>query len=119
VIERSPIETGKLSNGNGEIGTAGGFQVYADAGAGGQALDALLNTDVYQAKTIDQVIAAYAPASDNNNTAAYQKTVRKSLGVSGDTQLSGLSATQLKILENTIRRVEGWQEGTVTSRRPQ
>lgn len=55
---------------NGRIRTATAFQVHPDVSTAADALDALLKTDYNQGKTAEQVIAAYAPVSDENNTAA-------------------------------------------------
>ena len=66
--------------------------------------------------TIDGTIELYAPASHGNNTAAYQAAARKAVGVGGSVKLSDLTGPQMQSLMTIIRRVEGWQEGTVTYR---
>ncbi|MBF9232322.1 hypothetical protein [Microvirga alba] len=87
-----------------------GFAIFANYEVGRNAMEALLQTQKYQARTIDEVIAAYAP-SHENNTALYQKIVRDALGVSGSEKLSNLSNDQLEVLADTIQKVEGYKEG--------
>lgn len=97
----------------GAVGTSLGFAVFPSENAGASALHSLLQSKPYQTKILDQAIAAFALPSENN-TAAYQGTIRRAVGVSGDTKLSELSAEEMQQLEAAIRRHEGWKEGSVS-----
>jgi hypothetical protein len=107
------LRPGSISSSHGSIGQAHGFSVFPDAGTGGNAQVALLYTKTYQEKTVNQTIAAYAPSTENN-TPAYQQFVQNAVGVSGNTQLNTLSATQMGTLATTIRQYEGSKAGSVT-----
>lgn len=109
------VRPGKLTSGTGEVGVAGGFQVYPDESTGTAALGSLLSSPFYQSKSVDGAIAAFAPAFENN-TVAYQRAVRAGVGAAGGTALSDLTSGQMQALVRTIRRVEGWTPGTVTYR---
>jgi hypothetical protein len=59
-----------------------------------EGLEALYNQiQLYASRglTIDQMMAIYAPASDDNNPAAYAQRIAAALGVSVDTPLSALT----------------------------
>ena len=64
-----------------------GFAIFPDADTGKRALYALLQTKGYKDKTVDQLVARYAPSSENN-TGAYQASVRKLTGLAGNTPVS-------------------------------
>jgi len=69
------IRPGKISKRNGQIGVAGSFAVFSDYKSGHQALlDALRTT--FGNMSIDQLVAQYAPAHENN-TAMYKKFIHK------------------------------------------
>ena len=108
------IEKGRnFGRNHGAIGESQGKAVFPDAQTGENAQAALLNTAAYQSRTIDEVIERYAPKEDHNNTAAYQRFVRRFVGVRGNVRLSALNAKQKQKLIRAIRQYEGWREGTV------
>jgi len=104
---------GNLRSGDSSIGTNNGFAVFPDLASGNSALNSLLQTPVYQALSVNAAIARYAPASEND-TSSYQTTVANSLGVSGTTPLSSLSTAQMQTLQGAIRKVEGYNPGTIS-----
>ena len=96
----------------GAIGSNGNFAVFPDVATGTAALTALLNGSTYRALSVNDAIARYAPAFENNTT-AYQSFITNSLGVSGSTTLNALSASQLQTLQTAIQKQEGYTAGTV------
>lgn len=83
---------------------------------GGQgALVRLLETSTYQGLSLNDAIARYAPASEND-TENYQKFVQGRVGVGGDVKLSDFTDEQLRNMAQAIRTIEGWREGTVKIR---
>jgi len=104
------IVDGDFARNNGAISTDGRFAVFPDADTGFRALNSLLRTPRYQNSSVDQAIARYAPPNEND-TAAYQAGVRRAVGVSGDTQLSDLSAEQMDRMAQAIARIEGYHQG--------
>jgi len=97
----------------GAIGSNNGFAVFPDVSTGSAALAGILNTQTYQALSVDAAIARYAPSFENN-TSAYQAFVTGTLGVSGSTTLNSLSQTQMASLQSAIQKQEGYTAGTVS-----
>ncbi|HEY5961917.1 MAG TPA: DUF4157 domain-containing protein [Polyangiaceae bacterium] len=106
---------GNMRHGATAIGSAGGFAVFADYDAGFSAMLDQLGSETFQKLTIKQTIARWAPPSENDTT-AYLAAVRRQMGMDLATKLSDLNGEQLEMLANTIQRIEGWGEGTVTTR---
>jgi hypothetical protein len=109
------IEAGDFTDSHGAIGKDKGFGVFPTPEAGWAALDADLRTSKYQAKSIDDAIAAYAPPYGKNgkflnDTPKYQASVRAALGVSGNTKLSALTPQQFEMLKQTIAQIEGFYD---------
>jgi hypothetical protein len=73
----------------------------------------LLLRPQYQALTVADAAARYAPPNENN-TAAYQQIVTNEVALPGTTQMNTLTNNQLDGVVRAIRHAEGWQEGTVT-----
>jgi hypothetical protein len=107
------VEAGSFASGNGGIGADGRFAVFPTSGTGTNALDSLLHGPTYENLTIDQVVARYAPAFENN-TAGYQQFLHSVVGINGNTALSSLSPAQFSVLESGIARYRG----TVFTRTP-
>lgn len=97
------------------IGEAGGFAVFPDYATGRATLGDLLSQDFYQNLTVNDAITRFAPPVENN-TAAYQGFVSRSVGVPGTRLMSSLSSQQFQNTLNTIQRMEGWREGDVIRR---
>jgi len=106
------LRNSAFSTAKGSLGEAGGFAVFASEQEGMSALIALLKTNIYQLLSLFSAISRYAPSSENN-TANYQQFIEKITGLRGDTPLNSLSTSQLKQVAFAIRRIEGWQAGTV------
>lgn len=94
------------------MGEAGGFAVFANEERGMDALIALLNTNTYQLLSLFDAIRRYAPPNENN-TLNYQKFIERITGIRADTPLNSLSENQLEQVAVAIKRIEGWQVGTV------
>lgn len=108
------LRNSSFSRRHGSLGEAGGFAVFDAEATGQAALEGLLGTNTYQNLTIDNAIARFAPANENN-TRAYQAQVRSTLGMAGSTPMRQLSATQVHQMSRVIRAIEGWRPGTVTN----
>lgn len=85
---------------------SGPFRVVLSQAVGRRGMDALLHSGTYFTLSINDAIATWAPAFENN-TASYQQFLTNALGVSGSTPLSSLSPSQFQTLENAISRQEG------------
>jgi hypothetical protein len=109
----STEEYGPFAKSAGAIRHDGRFAICPTTEAGFTALDVLLSTPRYETMTIDAAIARLAPDFENN-TSAYQASVRAAVGVSGDTPVSSLTARQTVALQHAIARVEGYYSSTVS-----
>jgi hypothetical protein len=74
--------------------------------AGFQGMDTLLQSSLYINLSINDAVAQYAPAMENN-TAGYQQFLTNVLGVSGSTPLSSLSPSQFFTMKKAITVQEG------------
>ncbi len=95
----------------GAIGKAGGFAVFPDEATGMYAIETLLRTDSYNKLTIAGAVSRYAPPSENN-TVAYYNRLSKITGLSINKRMSDLSAEELTSVARAIRAIEGWETGT-------
>ena len=105
---------GRCINDKYAIGTDGTFVVFPDFESGINAVKRLLRSNSYNNLTIAATIDQYAPKDDNNNTAAYQLSIKNRTGFSLNTKMSDLTDAQLDILINAIHIHEGYKEGTIT-----
>jgi hypothetical protein len=97
---------------HGAIGRSGDFAIFPDEAAGDAALDSWLHDAKRRDSTLDDMIEnEYAPPKEND-TKAYQRFVRRRLGVPGNTQLKNLTPDQMTSLKRIIRAMEGWKPGT-------
>jgi hypothetical protein len=99
----------------GQIGTAGGFAVFASAESGFAALKALLARPFYTQKTLTQAMAAYAPPADNNPTPLYTAFVALHAGLGANRLLSTLTDAERTLLVHAIAVFEKATPGTVVS----
>jgi RHS repeat-associated protein len=83
------ILSGGFTNNHGSIGNDGRFAVFPTSGSGQQALDSLLHGPGYINLSIDDAVARYAPAMENN-TAGYQQFLQNVVGVSRVPRVPGL-----------------------------
>ncbi|MCM1294074.1 MAG: hypothetical protein NC311_00735 [Muribaculaceae bacterium] len=92
---------------NGAIGEAGNFAVFPDEETGMQALHKLLRTNSYQNLTIANALKRY----DYSNWRAYTRKLTRLTGLTANTKLSSLNPTQLNMVAQSIRQLEGWVPG--------
>lgn len=85
------IRTSDFATAHGAVGNDDGYAIFPDDDTGKKALYALLKTPGYANLTVDQAVAKWAPPKENN-TGAYQASVRKMTGLSGDTRVSSALA---------------------------
>jgi hypothetical protein len=105
-----------FSKNNGAIGEAGGFSVFPDEKTGNKALSNLLHTDPYRNLTINGVISRYA-CPDENDTKNYQDFLERVTGLSGNTNMNTLNNKQFDSVVGAIRKMEGWNTGTIKTER--
>ena len=103
-----------VNNWKGQIGFAGRFCCFSDVAYGVRAVKRLLVRYGKRGMTLEQGIATYAPAVEND-TRAYVAQVEKGSGVIRDRLLAGLSERELDAVVEAIRVHEGYVEGTVES----
>ena len=97
----------------GAIGESGGFAVFPDMETGEKARSKLLfESKAYRDLTIKQAINRYAPSTEND-TDAYVASITKALGVDEQTRMDQLSAEQRATLLATMKKHEGFREGSV------
>src|SRR5262245_24559125 len=99
------MEWGPFARRHGAIGQSPRWAIFPDVATGRAAQDALLEGPLYIDLTLDEAVKRYAPRCEND-TARYQQTVRDRLGLPGTTVLRDLSPDQMRVLKDTIRRVE-------------
>ena len=104
---------------HGAIGKEGGvYAIFPDANTGRQALHDLLKTRQYQNLSIQDAMKRFAPASDNNDPAAYANALSKAVNVPVETKVSDLNDDQLSKLMDQIARVEGYNKSGVVQTVP-
>ena len=122
------MEYGSFAKAHGAIGTDGRFAIFPTEEAGRRAKEALIfesnggkrlpNNPLdygagigYRDKTLTQMIAAYAPASENN-TRAYQQRVLAAVG-GRNKRMRDYTPAERKAIMQAMLVVEGWKEGRV------
>ena len=103
------IEYGPFAEANGAIGSDGRFAIFPDEQTGRDALTALM-TDHYGDKTIEEMMQAYAPPSEND-TNNYVTFIENQTGLSGDDVVGDLTDEQLGALADAINTMEGGHSG--------
>lgn len=108
------IRSGGYVNGQGAIGSAGGFGVFPDYDMGFDALTTLLGSRNYRNKTLGQAISRYAPSSEND-TDSYISHVEEATGYDRDTPMQDIIDNgDLSSVADAIEDHEGYSEGSVT-----
>ena len=122
------MEYGAFAKAHGAIGTDGRFAIFPTEEAGWRAKEALIfesnggkrlpNNPLdygagigYRDKTLTQMIAAYAPASENN-TRAYQQRVLAAVG-GRNKRMRDYTPAERKAIMQAMLVVEGWKEGRI------
>ncbi len=93
-----------------------GFAIFPTHDQGFAAIADLLKEPLYADKSVTEAVKTYAPASDNNNPAAYARFIEKVTGLDGTTVLNTLTDEQLQGVARAIATMEGSIEGTTVSR---
>lgn len=106
------IVGGTFAEAHGAIGQDSRFAIFPDDSVGFQAVIALLKTQSYQSRTLEEAINRYAPPHENN-TDGYVQFVVNQTGLSKTRRLSDMGDTDLAALAGAIKEIEGWREGTV------
>lgn len=104
------IRFSEFSRRMGAIGQAGGFAVFPTETVGSAAIAALLRSDSYKNLTIADAISRYAPPFEND-TAAYHRSLAKKTGLNINMRINALTDSQLAMVVNAIRDIEGWKVG--------
>ena len=91
------------------------FAIFPDRQTGYLAIKALLSEN-YASLTLTQTFQKYAPASDNNDPAAYAASVEKRTGIKASRKIEDLNDAELTKVADAIGVVEGWKAGTTVSR---
>ncbi len=108
------IRSGGYVDGQGAIGSAGGFGVFPDYDTGYDALTTLLGSRNYRNKTLGQAISRYAPSSEND-TDSYISHVEEVTGYDRDTSMQDIIDNgDLSSVADAIEEHEGYSEGSVT-----
>lgn len=106
------LEYGPFAQAQGATGSDGRFAVFPDQQSGRKAMgEKLFKSDDYKGKNLSAAIAKWAPASDGNDTASYQKAVLAVVGGRDRKMFSYTPAEQQKIMD-AIQQKEGYRAGT-------
>ena len=100
---------------------SGEFAVFENSRNGERALRGLLSTSTVQDRTLLEEMQIYAPATDNNDPAAYADELGKAIGVSVDTRVGDLTTEQFDRLVERIKGIEGYYDrnGRVVMKYPE
>ena len=106
------LVVGKVSKRNGAIGKAGGFAVFPDYESGHKAhLDCLRTT--YNNSDLEDLIQAYAPDEDGNDTSNYLGFLQKKTGIKDDKKVKDFTKDEFEKLWKAIEQMEGQLEGKI------
>jgi hypothetical protein len=115
------VRPGAIARANGAIGQEcngdyGCMAVFPDRVTGEAAQEALLR-DSYGGRTIRQMISAYAPPRDGNDTEGYIRYVTRRTGLDENTVLvsrdaRGRTVDHVANVAEAMRAREGWRPGT-------
>lgn len=110
------LEMGQFSRSFGAVGSDGRFAVFPTLDAGSKAKEELLfgSKSKYANLSITDALNRYAPPNENN-TAAYIKSVASAVGVDPSTILNQLDSGQRQQMLDAISRVEGFKTGKIVS----
>jgi hypothetical protein len=88
--------------------------VFADYQTGFAAMVANLMRPKYQALTIGEAIAKWAPRAGGNDPVTHANNVQAWTGLPVDMPMDVLTTAQINAVANAIQRQEGWVVGTIT-----
>jgi hypothetical protein len=89
------------------------FAIFPDYENGHAALLDCLKT-TYGEKSIDYLVAKFAPAKDGNNVKVYTKFLHDKTGVMDDKKVKDFTPDEFDKLWRAIEAMEGYQEGAIT-----
>ena len=105
------IEFGPFARSKGALSSDGRFAIFPDWDSGLSALDSLLEGR-YGDRTIEQMMQAYAPPSEND-TERYIQHLEARTGLSRRAVIGDLSRSQMASLAAAITLMEGGRAGSV------
>lgn len=110
------LEMGAFARSFGAVGSDGRFAVFPTLADGTKAKEELLFglKSKYANLSITDALSRYAPPNENN-TAAYIKSVAGAVGVDPSTILNQLDSGQRQQMLEAISRVEGFKTGKIVS----
>ena len=110
------LEMGAFARSFGAVGSDGRFAVFPTLADGTKAKEELLfgSKSKYANLSITDALNRYAPPNENN-TAAYIKSVASAVGVDPGTILNKLDSGQRLQMLEAISRVEGFKTGKIVS----
>jgi hypothetical protein len=110
------LEMGAFARSFGAVGSDGRFAVFPTLADGTKAKEELLFglKSKYANLSITDALNRYAPPNENN-TAAYIKSVASAVGVDPGTILNQLDSSQRQQMLEAISRVEGFKTGKIVS----
>jgi hypothetical protein len=86
----------------------------SDYQTGFDAMVANLQRPTYQALTVGEAIAAWAPRAGGNDPVTYANNLHAWTGLPLDMPMNVLTDAQINAVANAIQRQEGWVVGTIT-----
>lgn len=89
------------------------FFIFPDEETGRTQLKASL-LRLHKDKSLDQLVAAYAPEHDGNDTDGYTRKLSQLTGIDADCIVKDMSDSQLESLIDGIARLEGYHANTDT-----
>lgn len=107
------LKYGNFARSKGAIGTDGQFAIFPDYDTGHNAKKELITTTYYN-YTIQTMMNAYAPPSENNTT-AYIRYIVSRTGMSANTYIRNMSNSQLNSLLDAMKQYEGYKVGSTTT----
>lgn len=105
---------GNIRKASYEIGSAGGFSVFADYETGFYAIIDLLQSENYKKLSIEDAVMRYAPPAEND-TENYKKLISDFTGLDNTKILATLSSKELESVAKAIQRIEGYFVGKETA----
>jgi uncharacterized protein (TIGR02594 family) len=106
------IVGGTFAEAHGAIGQDSRFAIFPDPEIGFQAIIALLRTQTYQTRTLEEAINRYAPPHENDSD-GYVRFVTKRTGLAKERRLADMSNDELAAFAGAIKVIEGWKPGSI------
>lgn len=111
----NPLNLRPLGKGQwpGQTDVNGGFAVFGDPQSGWNAADQniLASVNEHGSKSLNDIVGRWAPASDNNNPAAYAARVAKEVGVQPGDDISQRLTTDADFRHSVLGSMAGVETG--------